>query len=87
MKFAVASVQISATSGTSEEIDMTRTMNAILDVFARFLHSRCGATAIEYTLIASIISIAIMVGAGMLGTSTRTLFGFIATEVSQATNR
>ena len=66
---------------------MTRTVNAILDIFARFLNNRCGATAIEYTLIASIISIGIMVGAGIVGTETRSLFGFIADEVTQASNR
>jgi len=66
---------------------MTRTMNAILDTFARFLHNRCGTTAIEYTLIASIISIGVLVGAGMLGTSARGLFEFIAGEVTQASNR
>lgn len=66
---------------------MMRTTNAILDIFARFLQSRCGTTAIEYTLIASIVSIGIMVGFGMIGTSVRELFGAVATEVMQASNR
>lgn len=65
---------------------MKRTVNAILDAFARFLGNNCGATAIEYTLIASIISISILLGAGMVGSSVRTLFDRTADEVTQATN-
>ncbi|MRG54092.1 Flp family type IVb pilin [Phyllobacterium sp. SYP-B3895] len=59
----------------------------MLDVFARFLHNRCGATAIEYTLIASILSIAILAGANVLGSSVQTLYGSLADKVAQAPNR
>ncbi|PSH64180.1 MULTISPECIES: Flp family type IVb pilin [Phyllobacterium] len=65
---------------------MKRTVNATLDAFARFLGNKCGATAIEYTLIASIISLSIILGAGMLGGSVRTFFDRIAEQVTQATN-
>ncbi len=65
---------------------MKRTLNATLDIFAHFLQNKCGATAIEYTLIASLISITIIVGAGMVGSSTQALFSHVAEEVAQATS-
>ncbi len=37
-------------------------------LFARFVKNESGATAIEYGLIAALIALAIMVGAGSLGT-------------------
>jgi len=36
-------------------------------LFARFVKNESGATAIEYGLIAALIALAIMVGAGQLG--------------------
>ena len=36
-------------------------------LFARFLKNESGATAIEYGLIAALIAVAIMAGAGALG--------------------
>jgi pilus assembly protein Flp/PilA len=38
-------------------------------LFARFVKDESGATAIEYGLIAALIALAIMVGAGSLGNS------------------
>jgi pilus assembly protein Flp/PilA len=66
---------------------MKRTVNAILDVFAAFMHNRAGATAIEYTLIASLISLTIIVGAGMLGTSVKSLFDGVADKVTEVSKR
>ena len=37
------------------------------NIFARFVTDESGATAIEYGLIAALIALAIMVGAGQLG--------------------
>ena len=38
-------------------------------IFARFVKEESGATAIEYGLIAALIALAIMVGAGAVGNS------------------
>ena len=37
------------------------------NIFARFVKDESGATAIEYGLIAALIALAIMVGAGLVG--------------------
>jgi pilus assembly protein Flp/PilA len=66
---------------------MKRTANAILDIFARFMHNKAGATAIEYTLIASLISLSIIVGAGMMGTSVKALFNSVADKVTAVANQ
>lgn len=51
-------------------------------LFARFVKNESGATAIEYGLIAALIAVAIMAGAGALGTSLNTKFNTIATSVT-----
>jgi pilus assembly protein Flp/PilA len=43
-------------------------------LFARFVKDESGATAIEYGLIAALIALAIMVGAGTLGNSLNNQF-------------
>ena len=45
---------------------------------ARFVKDESGATAIEYGLIAALIALAIMVGAGALGNSINNKFTEIA---------
>lgn len=47
----------------------------------RFMNDESGATAIEYGLIAALIALAIMVGAGALGTALNDQFNAIATAV------
>lgn len=47
-------------------------------LIARFLADRSGATAIEYALVGSLISIAIIVGATYLGSQLNTLYESIA---------
>ena len=47
-------------------------------LFARFVKDESGATAIEYGLIAALIALAIMVGAGALGNSINNQFSRIA---------
>ncbi|MCC6306843.1 MAG: Flp family type IVb pilin [Rhodobacteraceae bacterium] len=44
------------------------------NLFARFVKDESGATAIEYGLIASLVGVAIIVGAGALGTNLNTAF-------------
>jgi len=53
-------------------------------LFARFLKNESGATAIEYGLIAALIAVAIMAGAGAVGTSLNTKFEEISTSVDNA---
>ena len=48
------------------------------NLIARFVKDESGATAIEYGLIAALIALAIMVGAGALGNSINNKFGEIA---------
>jgi pilus assembly protein Flp/PilA len=47
-------------------------------LFARFVKDESGATAIEYGLIAALIALAIMVGAGSLGNELNNKFSNIA---------
>jgi pilus assembly protein Flp/PilA len=48
----------------------------------RFLQCESGATAIEYSLIASLIGVAIIVGAAALGTSLNSLFNSVSSSVT-----
>jgi len=50
-------------------------------LFARFLKDDSGATAIEYGLIAALISVALIAGASSLGTALNTQFSNLATIV------
>ena len=54
------------------------------NLIARFAKDESGATAIEYGLIAALIALAIMVGAGQLGTSLNNKFSGIATTLDGA---
>ncbi len=50
-------------------------------IFARFRKDESGATAIEYGLIAALISVAIIAGASTLGNNLSTTFNNIADKV------
>jgi len=50
----------------------------------RFMNDEEGATAIEYGLLAALIAVAIIVGAGALGTSLNTKFNTISATVDAA---
>jgi pilus assembly protein Flp/PilA len=50
-------------------------------IFARFLKDESGATAIEYGLIAALISVALITGATALGTSLNKKFNDLSTTV------
>ena len=50
-------------------------------LFARFLKDESGATAIEYGLIAALISVALVAGATTLGTNIGDTFNNLATEM------
>lgn len=49
-------------------------MKKLLNVSLRFLRDEEGVTAIEYGLIAALIAVVIIVGAGLVGTNLNTLF-------------
>jgi pilus assembly protein Flp/PilA len=55
-------------------------------ILARFAKDESGATAIEYGLIAALIALAIIVGAGALGNSLNNMFGNIANSLDSATD-
>ncbi|RWM09434.1 MAG: Flp family type IVb pilin [Mesorhizobium sp.] len=54
------------------------------NLIARFVKDESGATAIEYGLIAALIALAIMVGAGSLGTALNEKFVAIGAAVKNA---
>ncbi|CAN7587473.1 Flp family type IVb pilin [Neorhizobium sp. LjRoot104] len=53
-------------------------------IFARFMKDESGATAIEYGLIAALISVALIAGATTLGNSLSTTFNTISTKMTTA---
>ena len=54
-------------------------MTNVKRALKRFWHDEEGATAIEYSLIAALIAVVIIVGASALGTNINCLFQNIAT--------
>lgn len=57
----------------------------VMNIFARFAQDESGATAIEYGLIAALISVGIIVAATTLGNSLSGLFTGISNKLSNAT--
>ncbi|MGV1790087.1 Flp family type IVb pilin [Rhizobium sp. A37_96] len=53
-------------------------------LFSRFLKDESGATAIEYGLIAALISVAIIAGATTLGNTLSTTFNGISDKMNTA---
>ena len=53
-------------------------------LFSRFLKDESGATAIEYGLIAALISVAIIAGASTLGNTLSTTFTNISGRMNSA---
>jgi pilus assembly protein Flp/PilA len=51
-------------------------------IFARFMNDESGATAIEYGLIAALISVALITGAGALGNSLNNQFQNLSTKLN-----
>ena len=56
----------------------------MIKIFAKFLKDESGATAIEYGLIAALISVAIITGATTLGNTLNNTFGAISTKMKGA---
>ncbi|WP_426231007.1 Flp family type IVb pilin [Pararhizobium sp. DWP3-4] len=53
-------------------------------IFARFMKDESGATAIEYGLIAALISVALITGATALGSQLNTAFNDLSTKMTTA---
>lgn len=53
-------------------------------IFARFLKDESGATAIEYGLIAALISVAIIGGATTIGSKLKATFERVGTELTNS---
>lgn len=53
-------------------------------IFARFMKDESGATAIEYGLIAALISVALITGATALGDALNTQFQSLSTKLNDA---
>jgi len=56
-------------------------------IVARFVKDESGATAIEYGLIAALIALAIVAGAGALGNALGNQFNFLSTELQNSQTR
>lgn len=56
----------------------------IVQFIQQFVRDEAGVTAIEYGLIASLIAVVIIVGAGLVGTSLNDKFTAISTAVTSA---
>ncbi|BAB52012.1 MULTISPECIES: Flp family type IVb pilin [Mesorhizobium] len=54
------------------------------NLFARFVKDESGATAIEYGLIAALIALAIITGAGALGNAINSKFTNIGTTLNSS---
>ncbi len=52
-----------------------------------FIRDESGATAIEYGLIAALVSVAAIGALGTMGNELGNMFGFVANELSDATNQ
>ena len=59
----------------------TQTM---LKFVRKLFKNRAGATAIEYGLIAALVSVAAVVALGQVGTSLQTMFSSVATTLTAA---
>ena len=56
----------------------------MISKFRRFLKDKSGATAIEYGLIAALVSVAAVVALQNLGTSLNTMFTTVSTQLDTA---
>lgn len=54
------------------------------NLFTKFVNDESGATAIEYGLIAALIAVGMIVGAGAVGNSIDSKFNNISTSINTA---
>ena len=55
-------------------------------IIRKFVKNEKGATAIEYGLIAALVSVAAIVALGNIGDSLNNIFGVVSTELNNAAN-
>jgi pilus assembly protein Flp/PilA len=53
-----------------------------MSVLRKFFDDKVGATAIEYGLIAGLIAVALISGAGLLGGNISSTFNFVASKLN-----
>ena len=56
----------------------------MLRTLRNFCTDESGATAIEYGLIAALVSVAAIGALGLMGDSLKTIFGLVSTELTKA---
>ena len=61
-----------------------KSVTAMLNRISRFCHDESGATAIEYGLIAALVSVAAIGALTAMGNSLQTLFGTVSNSMSNA---
>ncbi len=66
---------------------MLRMSDSMRDALRRFLADRRGATAIEYALIAMLVSVSIIASARTIGTEAGRLYSFISESITEATGQ
>jgi pilus assembly protein Flp/PilA len=74
-----------ATSACRDQLDIARRFaqeHSMPNLLRRFLSETSGATAIEYGLIAGLISVVIITALTTIGTNMRSKFNTIATKLS-----
>jgi pilus assembly protein Flp/PilA len=54
------------------------------NLLIRFWENESGATSIEYALIGALVSVAIILGAGAIGTKLNSMFNSVTTRVPNA---
>jgi pilus assembly protein Flp/PilA len=59
-------------------------MNSLKQLVRNFVSDEQGATAIEYGLLAALISVVIITAAGLVGTNLNAIFNAIATKLGVA---
>jgi pilus assembly protein Flp/PilA len=52
-----------------------------MDKLQRFLRQEEGAAAIEYGLLAGLVSVAIVTTVGLIGTNLNTVYGYVSTAL------
>ena len=57
-------------------------MKSLYGCFKRFMQDESGANGVEYALLAGLIAVAFIIGAGALGTNLNTFFNQIAACVA-----
>lgn len=71
-------------NGFPHRAEVTSTESQMKTLFVRFVKDESGVTAIEYGLIAGLISVVILVAVTAIGTSLQGLFQTIATALAGA---